>query len=58
MIERLKYIIKPKTPKVISVEEIRLNPLVSISETKGAKINARRIARARIIIISVRRYAR
>ena len=53
MIERLKYIINPKTPKVISVEEIRLNPLVSISETKGAKINERRIAKARIIMTSV-----
>jgi hypothetical protein len=55
MMERLKYIINPKMPKVISVEDKRLNPLASISETKGAKINARRNAKARIIMISVRR---
>jgi hypothetical protein len=45
----------PKIPKINKVEVSRLKPLASSIETNGAKINASKIARARIIIISVRR---
>ena len=44
---------KPKIPNVIMVEVKPLKPRDSRSETNGAKINARSVANASIIIISV-----
>jgi len=48
----------PKIPNVISVEEMRLNPRDSRRLTNGENMKARRVARARIIIISVSTYTR
>ena len=43
----------PNIPKINKVEVKRLKPLASSIETKGAKIKASKIERARIIRISV-----
>ena len=43
----------PNTPKINSVEVMRLNPFASRIETNGANIKASRIDRANMIIISV-----
>jgi hypothetical protein len=51
--DKLKYIMNPNIPKIISVDVSRLNPLPSSKETNGANIKASRIERARIIRISV-----
>jgi hypothetical protein len=45
----------PNIPKVNNVDVRRLNPLDSSKETNGVKMNARRIDRASIISISLRR---
>jgi hypothetical protein len=53
MMDKLKYIMNPNMPKMISVEVSRLKPLPSSRETNGANIKARRIDSASIIRISV-----